>query len=108
MSIGVYDETTNIGHRECPYCGHEHRVESEDFDEGERVQTCNSCKRNFHATDSITVEHHARPDCTLNGAKHKWIDLEVRSRGEAHPFCSECGQCMDFDKIEAFRSGHDT
>lgn len=44
----------------CPYCGHPHHQEAEDFNDREHEETCEGCGEIFLAYDEATVTHYAR------------------------------------------------
>lgn len=76
----------------CPYCEHEYEPECESYSEDESVEKCSGCGKKYHAHQSFSVDHHAEPDCELNGEHHQWEDHDMRD-GTTHPFCSVCGKC---------------
>lgn len=57
----------------CPYCGLNYQVESEDYDESERVDTCYGCGKKYYMRQEFTVETITIPDCELNGEEHEFI-----------------------------------
>jgi len=42
----------------CPHCGSCYHAESEDFDEAEREETCDSCGGVYLRYDESVVTHH--------------------------------------------------
>ena len=62
-NIAVEDPTeeSDICNVICPYCKHEYQAESEDFDETEREEECESCERIYLVYQSFFVMHHTRP-----------------------------------------------
>lgn len=88
--MNEFDETMDSTNRICPYCEHEYQPEGEDFSEDSRVEECEGCGKNYHAFDSITVDHHAVPDCDLNDQDHDYLVRNVD--GKNVPFCKVCGE----------------
>lgn len=86
----TYEEQSSNYKRFCPYCGHSHEVEAEDYTEDTYTVDC-ECGKKYFAVDSFEVTHHSRPDCELNGYQHKWESLKVSSG--YHDFCAVCGKC---------------
>lgn len=77
----------------CPYCGHEHHVECEDYSEDSRAEECSECGMKFYQYESFTVDHHTRADCELNGGSHEYEQRSI-GHGKTHGFCIHC------DKVE--------
>lgn len=97
--MSKFDSTIDSEHMICPYCGHEHYVEAEDYSESGDVETCDDCGMKFHGAQSFSVDHTAKPDCELNEKQHQWEMIQLRD-GKSHEFCSECGKCKPFEKAE--------
>ena len=76
----------------CPYCGYEYQPEPEDWSEDDSVHECGECGKNFHSHQSFTTTHHSEPDCELNGNKHVWESVKLKS-GKEHDFCKICDKC---------------
>ena len=89
--MSLFDENIDSCNRICPYCNYSYQVEAENYSEDERVEECDECHMKFVAFESFTVDHFARPDCSINGLDHK---LEKRSGAY---FCSVCGACKSKD-----------
>jgi len=79
----------------CPYCKHEYQPDHEDFSEDERTEECSNCGKFYHIHQSFSVDHHSEPDCKLNGEKHKWVPIILRS-GRVHDFCDVCDKCRPY------------
>ena len=71
--------------RKCPYCGHEYKPESGDFNDSPYVEECEECHMKYLAYDEVEIIHHARRDCEANGKQHFSIGGVL---------CSECGKFM--------------
>lgn len=80
------NETSDDYDRGCPYCGNKYRVEGEDVSEDIREEECCECGKKYHAYDSISVTHHAVPDCELNGERHEW------PLPDGHQICMKCSK----------------
>lgn len=71
----------------CPYCKHEYQPEAEDYSEDTREEECSECEKKYWVYQSFSVDHHAKPDCELNGEQHKW---DVIPRHPEHQSCDVC------------------
>ena len=80
----------------CPYCKSEYQPEAEDFSEDSREEECHDCGKKFYAYDSLTVDHHSRPDCELNGEQHKWEPYLFRD-GRSHDYCTVCDKAASYN-----------
>lgn len=102
--MSEYEETLgDHSERECPYCGHSHHVEGEDYNEDERVEVCEVCERSYWAFESFTVDHHARPDCELNNEKHDYQPV-----GPKHPDMFRCETCDKYTFQEDIDANRET
>ena len=92
--MSKYRETTDTINRICPYCQHSYQVEGEDYSEDSHVETCEACGKKYHARSSVTVDHYAKPDCELNGEKHRWETIFLHY-DVPHDFCFVCDKCKN-------------
>ena len=76
----------------CPYCKSEYQPECEDYDESPSEQECEECRKKYMLYQSYNVDHHADPDCEINGQEHKY-SMHTLGNGKEHAFCDECGKC---------------
>ena len=95
-TMSQYQETIDSSNRICPYCEEKYQVEAEDYSENPTVEECEYCGKKFHSHDSFSVDHHADPDCELNGENHKWEPVRIREGH--HDFCSVCDKCRPTDR----------
>ena len=77
----------------CPYCKHEYQPEAEDYSEDTREEECSQCGKKYHVWQVFSVDHHAKPDCELNGEQHQW-DIVSKRR----PDYQSCGVCNKWRK----------
>lgn len=71
----------------CPYCQHRFQPEAEDYSEDSREHECSECEKKFWMYQVFSVDHYSKPDCELNGERHKW---ELVHR---HPASQSCVVC---------------
>ena len=90
---GQFTEQSSSQMVECPYCGSHYQPESEDFSEDQRDEECGECGKKYYLSQSISITHHAKPDCELNGDQHDYQPVSLRS-GVTHPFCTVCEKCQ--------------
>jgi len=88
----------------CPYCGYSYQVEVEDFYEDPCEEECGGCEKKFYLSQSLSVDHHSKPDCILNGEEHKWSPVDI-SGGKTHDFCSVCNKCRPHASTEGRAHG---
>jgi hypothetical protein len=91
--VSKFDDTANDDVVECPYCGHTYQPEPEDYDDDEREEDCGECGKKYYLSQSYSVTHHARSDCTLNGVEHDYQVVDLNN-GKQHSFCTVCGKCQ--------------
>jgi len=91
--MSKYEETVDSCNRICPYCGYSYQVE--DYSENPYEEECDGCGKKYYAYETFSVDSFAKPDCELNGEKHKWEPLKITVG--YHDFCSICGECRPFD-----------
>ena len=87
-----FTDTMSDEGRECPYCGWEYQPEAETYSEDNRIEECESCGKNYHAYESFTVTHHAKPDCEINNLAHNYQPIKLMD-GRSHEFCVICDKC---------------
>lgn len=83
------DETSSDDNLICPYCGDESQVETESYNETERIETCFKCKKKFYAHEEFSVTHYGTPNCLLNGEEHSFSLYEGKT-SSVH-ICDKCG-----------------
>lgn len=71
--MSEFDEQIDCANSICPYCGEAFEPEGEDYDEDPHAIECDGCGKKYWLKQSFAVHHISRPDCELNGNKHRWI-----------------------------------
>ena len=89
--------TINDDNIECPYCGHEHSFDDENFNEDQVITTCDSCEKNFYSYQCVMVDHRSEPDCELNSEAHDYQNINL-GNGDIHRFCTVCDKCEPITK----------
>jgi len=100
----------------CPYCGCKHDLADGEFQiddsDGSTAEVdCVGCDKKFHATLYINYEFWGKPDCVLNGQKHKYEGNRFGPGSDEWAyFCVVCHDCKSPrhpDNIEAAKTeGH--
>lgn len=90
--MAQFEEQLDDNEAICPYCQARHHVEAEDYNEDSRAVECDSCGRKYWLTQSFSVTHHAKPDCTLNSQEHLYERVDLKN-GRQADFCTVCDHC---------------
>lgn len=93
--MSEYSEQSDEVDAICPYCGLNYQVESEDYDNDLRVETCYGCGKKYYINQEFTVTTYTRPDCELNGEEHQFLPIHFENPKVVH--CSVC------DKVEILK-----
>ena len=79
------EDRSDDEHNICPYCGHSHHVEAEDYSENLTEFQCDGCGKSYWLSQTFTVTHDTRGDCELNNEEHDFSD--------SHGPCEICVKC---------------
>ena len=96
MPVSKFQDQIDSNDAICPYCEDSYHVESEDYDESEREETCENCGNKYWLYQSFSVDHCTRPDCELNGKSHEY-ELITLQNGKKVYFCLVCDKCKLFE-----------
>ena len=88
--MSKYEDQYDNDHEICPYCGHKHHVEGEDYNEDTREVECDECGKSYWLHQSFTVTHETIPDCKLNGEDCQYENSRFNP-GSNLVFCAICG-----------------
>ena len=88
-----FEELSDNNEAICPYCNVSYQVETEDYDEDEREDTCENCGQKYWLSEYFSVTHNTRPDCELNGTEHNYEIITFSSGGKGQ-FCTVCNDCQ--------------
>jgi len=98
--MSQFKDTSDDTNVICPYCLHKYQPESEDFDQDVRREVCEECEKEFWLSQEFSVSHRTKPDCEINGLKHTWESVYLRTTGRNHDFCNVCDKCRPIRDME--------
>jgi hypothetical protein len=94
--MSKFDYTIEDDGYKCPYCGNTTICDDWGFDYDGEIIECDVCNKKYRASANTTTSFKAKPDCELNGEKHRFKKYSEHSKCA---FCEICGKCELLNKI---------